>query len=122
MSLCVTAGAATLVVAWSAFTLSWTHSVEKTAWEEDWRISPNGLEITAARIKGTGAGMEPPHDARLEDGWWTYRPALAPLSKLVLARSEAAGDWRICGAHDCLDLRRLAPAADGPIILRPCPD
>ena len=122
MSLCVTAGAAALVVAWSAFTLSWTHSVEKTEWQEDWRVLPGGLEITEARIKGTGAGMEPPAEARFEDGWWKYHPPLAPLARLVLARSGATDEWRICRFGDCLDLLGLAPAAGEAVTLRPCPD
>ncbi|MFX6230366.1 DUF1850 domain-containing protein, partial [Acinetobacter baumannii] len=27
----------------AAFTLSWTHSVEKVEWQEDWRVTPQGL-------------------------------------------------------------------------------
>ncbi|MGO4839058.1 DUF1850 domain-containing protein, partial [Rhizobiaceae sp. 2RAB30] len=38
MSLCVVAAGKTTVLAASLFTLSWTHSVEKTRWEEDWRV------------------------------------------------------------------------------------
>ena len=33
----------TTVLAAATFTLSWTHSVEKTRWEETWRIAPAGL-------------------------------------------------------------------------------
>lgn len=121
MSLCLTAGATTLVLAWSTFTLSWTHSVEKTVWQEEWRVGTDGLEVVEARIRGTGAGMEPPATARFENGWWTYRPSLAPLPRLVLARSDATAEWRICsGDGECLDLHRLAPGADAPLILNPC--
>ncbi|MFO1128405.1 MAG: DUF1850 domain-containing protein [Rhodospirillales bacterium] len=120
MGLCVSAGAATLVVAWSTFTLSWTHSVEKTEWQEEWQVSADSLEVTRARIKGAGAGMEPPADARLEDGWWVYRPSLPPLPNLILARSDVGEEWRLCHGDDCLDLYRLAPV-DQPVILRPCP-
>jgi hypothetical protein len=120
VSLCLTAGAATLIVAWSAFTLSWTHSVERTAWQEDWRVLPDGLQITEARIQATGAGMEPPATARFEDGWWIYRPSLAPLPRLVLARSDATAEWRICFGGECLDVRQLVPAAEEAVILHPC--
>ena len=94
MSLCILAAGKTTVLAVSAFTLSWTHSVEKTRWEEDWRVTPAGLEIVEARVKGSGAGMEPPEGAVLKDGWWTYdrRSACGPSSSLQhRARPAAAG-------------------------------
>ena len=78
MGLCIWAGAtllATLPII--DFTLAWTHSIEKIRWEEDWRVTPDGLEIVEARIRGTGAGMEPPEGAELRDGIWHYRPAIA---------------------------------------------
>jgi hypothetical protein len=64
MSLCLAAGAAGAVLAVNGFTLAWMHSIEKIRWEEDWRIVGRELVITEARIRGTGAGMEPPAGAR----------------------------------------------------------
>ena len=55
------------------YTLAWQHSVEKTRWEESYRIDGDRLRLTAARIQGLGAGMEPPRDAVLRGGWWTLR-------------------------------------------------
>ena len=63
MSLCLAAGAITASLAIQAFTLAWAHSIEKIRWEEDWRVEENQLHLVEARIKGTGAGMEPPPDA-----------------------------------------------------------
>ncbi|MFX8809293.1 DUF1850 domain-containing protein, partial [Acinetobacter baumannii] len=78
-------------------TLAWTHSVEKIAWEEDWRILADGrLAIAAARIRGSGAGLEPPADAVLVDGAWTYRPELPPQAALRLTRSHFTADYRLC--------------------------
>lgn len=74
------------VIPADALTLAWTHSVEKTRWEEDYRLVAGGLELAAARIQGSGAGMEPPDDARRRDGFWHYRPRLPLLEKLALAR------------------------------------
>ena len=118
MSLCLLAGGKLTVLATAAFTLSWTHSVERTEWEEDWRVTPAGLEIVAARIRGSGAGMEPGPDAVLADGWWTYAPDLPPLRELVLGNSGAAQAWTLCGGGRCLTLGaepgqplRLAPCA-----------
>ena len=70
MSLCLTAGAVVTRLAVASFTLAWTHSVEKTRWEEDWRVGARGLEIVEARVKGSGAGMEPGPDARFDGTWW----------------------------------------------------
>ena len=86
MSLCILAAGKTMTLAVAAFTLSWTHSVEKTRWQEDWTITPAGLQIVEARVKGSGAGMEPAEGAVLSDGWWVYAPKLPPQRKLVLAR------------------------------------
>ena len=68
-ALCVLSAGKTITLAASLFTLSWTHSVERVRWEEDWRVTPAGLEIVEARVKGSGAGMEPPPDAVLKNGW-----------------------------------------------------
>jgi hypothetical protein len=116
LSLCVTAGAASLVLATQAFTLAWTHSVEKTEWREHWAVTADGLALTEAWIKGSGAGMEPPPDAARRDGWYVYRPAVAPLATLRLAVSGATGDdWRLCTDGDCgvLDALLSQAAPDG---------
>ncbi|MGE4244382.1 MAG: DUF1850 domain-containing protein [Parvibaculaceae bacterium] len=120
MSLCIAAGAKLTLLAVSAFTLSWTHSVEKTRWEEDWRVTPAGLEIVEARVKGSGAGMDPPEGARLEDGWWRYRPDITPRSELALGASGATGEgWRVCAGGRCIDLDEK-DAEGRAFILRPC--
>jgi hypothetical protein len=118
MSLCILAAGKVTVLAVSAFTLSWTHSVEKVRWEEDWLVTPAGLEITEARVKGSGAGMEPPADAAFRDGWWVYAPTVGPQPSVRLAASGAAnGGWTLCGGHTCLELGEDAGA---PIELSTC--
>lgn len=120
MSLCVLAGGKVTTLALSAFTLAWTHSVEKTDWIERWRVSAAGLELVEARVKGSGAGMDPPEGAMLEAGWWRYRPALPPQPELVLAASGATGGgWRICGETGCL-VPDEAEGGGRAITLRPC--
>jgi hypothetical protein len=89
------------------FTLAWEHSVEKTRWEEHYEIDGERLRLTQARIQGFGAGMEPPAGARLVDGWWTWRPALAPLPELRLARSSYTRDYRLCWNERCATLSEL---------------
>lgn len=95
MSLCLTMAGKAAMLGASAFTLTWTHSIEKTRWEEDWMLTPSGLVISEARVQGSGAGMEPPEGAHFDGEWWRYRPSLPPLPKLVLGASGKAGAWTI---------------------------
>lgn len=117
MGICLVSGASLQLIAASAFTLSWTHSVERVEWQEDWRLTGDRLAIVEARIKGSGAGMEPPDDARLRDGWWTYRPRVEPPEIRLANSGGRAGHWRICGDDRC-----ISPAAStaGDLIIRPC--
>jgi hypothetical protein len=101
MSLCLAATGVALEIAVSAFTLSWTHSVEKTRWEEEWRIAGDRLAIVEARVEATGAGMEPAAEAELVNGFYVWRPARAPVAELVLRRAAQAGDWRLCAGMRC---------------------
>lgn len=118
LGLCILAAGKTTALAATAFTLSWTHSVEKTRWEEDWRVTPAGLELVEARIEGSGAGMEPPPDAVKKDGMWSYRPEIPPQPVLVLARSGATGEgWRLCAAATCLS---VGGEPQAPAELRAC--
>lgn len=97
MSLCLLSGGALKALQVTAFTLVWTHSVEKVDWQEDWRVGDAGLQLVEARVKGSGAGMEPPPEARLSDGWWRWSPQRT-VTDVVLGNSGAAGEWRICAA------------------------
>ena len=117
MVLCVVAGGKATAMA-AAFTLAWTHSIEKTEWREDWRVTPAGLELVEARVKGSGAGMEPPEGAVLEDGWWVYAPAVPPVPRLVLAASGATvSGWSICTDGGCVT---VGETPGEPVVLEPC--
>ena len=118
LALCIIASGKTTVLAASAFTLAWTHSVEKTRWAEDWRVTPAGLELVAARVEGSGAGMEVPEGAVLDGGVWTYRPRLPPQPSLLLASSGATGEgWELCVAGGCLT---IGDAPGTPVEIRGC--
>lgn len=109
MGLCVWAGTALLAtLPITDFTLAWTHSIEKIRWEEDWRATPGGLEIVEARIRGTGAGMEPPEGAELRNGVWHYRPGMSPRTELEMTRSRFADDYQLCFDGRCRPLAALA--------------
>ncbi len=116
MSLCLSVGGKAVVLALTSFTLAWTHSVEKTAWEEDWRLAAEGLVIQEARIKGSGAGMDPPEGARFDGTWWRYRPNLPAVPELILANGGTVEDWRLCDGMTCRPLARLAGAPPGSAI------
>ncbi|GAB1717205.1 MAG: hypothetical protein NTAFB05_22470 [Nitrobacter sp.] len=102
MSLCLISAGVTKTLALAAFTPAWTHSIEKTGWQEDWRVTPRGLELVEARVKGSGAGMEPPPEARLRDGWFEWRPQRAPMPQLLLGNSGVAGCARTERVVPCL--------------------
>ena len=122
MSLCLASAGALKTLALAAFTLAWTHSVEKTDWQEDWRISARGLELVQARVKGSGAGMEPPPEARLVDGWFQWQPKRAAVPQLVLGNSGAAGEWRICAEGHCRTLSEIfeRPIGANVTVMRVC--
>lgn len=104
MSLCLASAGIVKALSVAAFTLAWTHSVEKVDWREDWRVSAQGLELVRARVKGSGAGMEPPPEARLVNGWFQWRPKRAALPEVALGNSGAAGEWRLCHHGNCRTL------------------
>jgi hypothetical protein len=101
VSLCLISSGVVKTLSLAAFTLAWTHSVEKIEWQEDWRVTPGGLEMVQARVKGSGAGMEPPPQARLVDGWFQWQSKRAAMPEVVLGNSGAAGEWRLCADGQC---------------------
>lgn len=102
MSLCLgLAGLVWVSLPVQDFTLAWRHSIEKIRWEEDYRVTPGGLVLGEARVKGSGAGMEIPDDAVLHDGSWHYQRQLPPLQPLRLGRTPQAGDYQLCFAGQC---------------------
>jgi len=104
-ALCILLGGKTMVMAASVFSLSWMHSIEKTEWQEQWQITSSGLLLTEARVKGSGAGMEPQEGSRLIDGWWVYQPPLPAQKTLVLASSGATeSGWKLCASGHCMEL------------------
>lgn len=123
------------------FTLAWTHSRERTRWEEDYRITlPDHrtgslqLQFIESRVKGSGAGIDPGPTAQLERGWYRDRAPRAPLDELLLARSEHVADFELCvdaaagktgstksRCHRLGDfLPQCARAAVHSVSLRPC--
>ncbi|TPW26118.1 DUF1850 domain-containing protein [Pararhizobium mangrovi] len=101
-----------------SFTLSWTHSVEKITWSEHWALTDAGLVVTQASVEGSGAGMDPPPDARFVDGRYVYTPDLPPQKELILAASGATvGGWTLCSGGTC---RVIGARAEAPIHIRRC--
>lgn len=104
MSICFASAGVVKALSVAAFMLSWTHSIEKIEWQEDWIVTPQGLEIVAARVKGSGAGMEPPPEARLVNGWFQWTPKPLFLHEVALGNSGVAGEWRLCTEGSCRTL------------------
>jgi hypothetical protein len=103
------------------FTLAWTHSVEKTRWDESYRLAGDQLLLVEARVQGSGAGMEPPPDAWLRDGRWVWRPQ-STHAELRLTRSTFTRDYTLCAEGRCADLGdRVGTTAEGEIVsVRAC--
>lgn len=109
MSICIATAGSIVTLLAGSFSLSWTHSVEKTEWVEHWQVENNRLALVSARVQGSGAGIDLPPDAVWEDGGWTYRAALPPLAQLNLAASGATpSGWQLCTAETCVELGAMA--------------
>ena len=121
MALCLSAGALAASLAVQSFTLAWNHSVENLRWEEDWRIEAGHLTLAEARIRGTGAGMEPPEGAVLRNGIWHYRPAPPNGGEIRLGASRFAQDYEVCFAGACRHLAEVLPREDeGAVVVSAC--
>ena len=90
--------------------------------EEDYRVVDHALVPVAARVQGSGAGMEPPAGALLRDGAWHYRPAGVTLPRLLVTVSPYASDYELCADGHCAMLTDLAamPAQGGVVELQGC--
>jgi hypothetical protein len=119
--LCLVAGLLMAPVG-DAITLRWTHSIEKIVWEEDYRYESGAMRLVEARVRGTGAGMEPPAGAVLRDGSWHYTPALPLLPSVRLTQSPFASPYVICSGEACKNVESWLPglSAEGVFELRPC--
>ena len=111
------------------FTLAWTHSIEKVRWEEDYAVEPGPtgrqapvLKALSARIKGSAAGMEPPDDAVLNNGWFEYTPRKTVVPELRLTRSEFTADYDWCVAGKCQRMSDFIASDGGVTSARPCID
>jgi hypothetical protein len=113
-------------VATERFTLAWTHSIEKVRWEEDYavRLAAPGqapvLMALSARVRGSAAGMEPPAEAVLRNGWYHYTPANTAPGRLTLSRSEFLPDYELCTASGCRSLSHWLPSDGGVTQLSAC--
>jgi hypothetical protein len=98
------------------------HSIEKIRWEEDWLIEGRALVIAEARIRGSGAGMEPPADALLKNGVWHYRPSLPPQTVLRLTHSPYTRGYELCVEGRCRPLADRLPKLPGTALIEvyPC--
>jgi hypothetical protein len=119
-ALCLAAGALQVRLPATHFTLRWRHSIEKIEWDEDYEVAGDWLLLSQARIRGSGAGMDPPPGATLFDGVWHYRLADPWRREVVLARSDFVPDYELCIAGRCQRLWHWIPVSAGPTTLTAC--
>jgi hypothetical protein len=117
--LCLAGGAVKVMLALTGFTLVWQHSVQKTTWQENYRIEGRQLVLEQAAVQGSGAGMEIGPDAVFERGYWRWQPRQT-MTELLLARSEFAEDYAICWQGHCQTLAAIVPLQDGSIRVWAC--
>jgi len=117
----------TVFIPGETFTLAWVHSIERQRWEEDYAVRPGPqpgtaiLHATAARVRGSAAGMEPPPEAKLINGWYHYIPADPAPTVLRLSRSAFVPDYERCDAsHGCRPLTHWLPSDGGVTELVAC--
>lgn len=114
---CLMVGAAAMSLTGNGFSLHWTHSVEKVTWAENWIIQDNGLRLVEARVKGSGAGMEPGDDAVLQDGWWVWSPGTRVADLRLAASGATGGGWTLCDGPLCHELGAKPGEA---LVIAPC--
>ncbi len=120
LAVCLIAGALNVAVPARSFTLAWRHTVEKVLWEEDYVVAGEWLYLSGARIRGSGAGMEPPAGAVLQHGAWHYRPPHRWHRAIELARSEFGADYLLCIDGRCRSLTALIGPPAGAVTVAPC--
>lgn len=119
-AVCLVAGSLQVQLPVSQFTLRWQHSIEKIEWAEDYEVVGPWLRLSQARIRGSGAGMEPPEGSTLVDGVWRYRLADPWRREIVLARSEFVPDYELCVDGRCRRMTHWVPISAGATTLRSC--
>lgn len=103
------------------FTLAWVHTIEKVRWEEDYAVTDDAvLKAVAARIRGSAAGMEPPPDSKLQNGWYTYKPQIDQPEVLRLTRSVFAADYEFCSGGRCRPMSDFLSSDGGITLLTAC--
>jgi len=119
-------GAPAVFVPVTGFTLAWTHSIEKVRWEEDYAVQLDPLSqqpllhAVQARVRGSAAGMEPPPDAVLRQGWYHYTPTITTPPELRLTRSEFTPDYQVCVQGHCQTMADWLPSDGGVTLLNAC--
>lgn len=119
-------GAPGVFVPVTEFTLAWTHSIEQVRWEEDYAVRLDAargqplLHAVQARVRGSAAGMEPPPDAVLRQGWYHYTPAIKTPPELRLTRSEFTPDYEVCVYGGCQPMSNWLPSDSGVTLLTAC--
>ena len=121
-ALCIVVGTALVAIPAQRFTLRWQHTVEKILWEEDYLVAGEWLYLSGARVRGSGAGMEPPANAVKVADAWHYRPAQRWHRTLTLARSDFGRDYELCVGGACKPLAAWAPGPLALTTLSPCDD
>jgi hypothetical protein len=121
LCIAVIAGGPITVLPAPTVTLRWVHTIEGSAWEEDYAAEAGQLRLVEARISRIGAGMEPPAGARREGNVWRYVPDLPLLPRVDLANSAHGRGYELCRDGECVALKAIAPGnLPVALVAQPC--
>ena len=121
MSLCLAAAGIAVAIAASTFTLSWTHTVEKTLWEEEWRVQADRLVLDGGPYRRALApAWSRRREARLVDGGLRLaaEPDAQPDDRAA-SRTRMPATGRLCAAGRCDTLGDWLGVDADPVTLAP---
>jgi hypothetical protein len=101
LSLCLASAGIVKALSVAAFTLVWTHSIEKVEWQEDLARYHAGIATGAGAGQGSGAWHGAAAGGAAGRRLVSMEPSAAPMTEVVLGNSGAAGEWRLCADGQC---------------------
>ena len=119
--LCLSGGGTQRFISADRFELGWMHSIEKTNWNEFWRVVNNELVLDWASVQTSGAGMDIPENAVFRDGAYYYRVD-RNLSELRLFQVSSPFEYRLCVNSSCKSIESWLgfSSLEGEILVKPC--
>lgn len=118
--LCFAALGKIVALGFTAFSLSWTHSVEKTTWREGYIVEGQKLRLDWVEVQGSGAGMEAKDGTTLQNGVWRWHEKTETIESISLRRSSYVSDYTLCHQKTCKSLEAWGVERADPTVMHAC--